>query len=62
MITIIVKLTPDTVETNTEEFIQNECYIYLIMITLFKNLFKMSTKSTKFVSYKPGPPESMFLD
>jgi hypothetical protein len=22
----------------------------------------MNTKQTKFVSYKPGPPESMFLD
>jgi hypothetical protein len=31
-------------------------YLSSIMITIFKNLYKMTTKNTKFVSYKPGPP------
>ena len=31
------------------------------MFIIFKNIYHMS-KLTKFVSYKPGPPESLFLD
>jgi hypothetical protein len=32
------------------------------MITIFKNLYTMASRNTKFVSYKIGPPDSMFLD
>jgi hypothetical protein len=31
------------------------------MIPILRTVYRMS-RQTKFVSYKPGPPENMFLD
>lgn len=36
-------------------------HIYLIMIPILRIFYHMS-RQTKFISYKPGPPENMFLD
>lgn len=56
MIIITVRLIQDIAEINSEESIPNDRIIYLLnMIRLFKNLYKMSTKNTKYISYTPGP-------